>query len=197
MSTVVIPTHDDLAILKDRLNEQKRIAEYQQLKKDLEEMTTKVVNTPSDLEGSMQVPDTDKVLVTKRLTHSIVDKIVDRALKMCAIQPIIGSIIAIMLPIGGMFFLHFLSQLASQHGVHWVAQGLPYFMKGSMIAISLAILASASRSILLPILGMVFAGFFCSVLQGHETVLNFGFNDFLILGVTSFVASLFSTIAIR
>lgn len=197
MSTVIIPTNDDLAILKDRLSEQKRIAEYQQLKKDLEEMTTKVVNTPSDLEGSMQVPDTDKVLVTKRLTHSIVEKIVDRALKMCAIQPIIGSIIAIMLPIGGMFFLHFLSQLASKHGVHWLAQGLPYFMKGSIIAISLAILASASRSILLPVLGMVVAGFFCSILQGHETVLHFGFNDFLILGVTSFVASLFSTIAIR
>lgn len=197
MTMSLAPSMDDLATLRSQLDEQKRIAEYQKLKKDLEDITTRTVSTPSDLEGVMQMPDTEKVLVTKRLTHSIVEKIVDRALKMCAIQPIIGSIIAIMLPIGGMFFLHFLSQLALKHGVHWVAQGLPYFMKGSMIAISLAILASASRSILLPVLGMVFAGFFCSVLQGHEKMLNFGFNDFLILGVTSFVASLFSTIAIR
>lgn len=197
MTMSLAPSMDDLATLRSRLDEQKRIAEYQQLKKDLEEMTTKVVNTPSDLEGAMQMPDTDKVLVTKRLTHSIIEKIVDRALKMCAIQPIIGSIIAIILPIAGIFFLHFLASQAQRHGVHWIAKGLPYFMKGSIIAISLAILASASRSILLPVLGMVFAGFFCSVLQGHETMLNFGFNDFLILGVTSFVASLFSTIAIR
>ncbi len=197
MNIVAIPTHDDLAILRDRLAEQKRIAEYQQLKKDLEEMTTKVVNTPSDLEGAMQMPDTDKILVTKRLTHSIIEKIVDRGLKMCAVQPIIGSIIALALPILGVIFLHFLSSLALQHGIHWFSKALPYFMKGSMIAISLVILASASRSILLPLLGMVFAGFFCSVLQGHETMLNFGFNDFLILGVTSFVASLFSAIAIR
>ena len=197
MTMSLAPSMDDLATLRSRLDEQKRIAEYQKLKKDLEDITTRAVNTPSDLEGVMQMPDTDKILVTKRLTHSIIEKIVDRGLKMCAIQPIIGSIIAIMLPIVGMFFLHFLSSLASQHGVHWVAKALPYFMKASMIAISLAILASASRSILLPVLGMVFAGFFCSVLQGHETMLNFGFNDFLILGVTSFVASLFSAIAIR
>ena len=105
MNMVAIPTYDDLSLLRDRLAEKKRIAEYQPLKKDLEEMTTKVINTPSDLEGSMQMPDADKVLITKRLTHSVFEKMVDRALKICSIQPIIGSIIAIMLPIACMFLV--------------------------------------------------------------------------------------------
>lgn len=197
MITSVIPTQEQLNDLRDRINEQKRMAEYQKLKNDLEEITFKAVNTPNDLDGAMQMPDTDRALQSKRPVHSIVGKMVDRALKMCAIQPIIGNIVALLLPILGIIFLTTLNSLAIKHGIHWFSYALPYFMKSSMIAVSLVIVVSSSRSILLPVLGMAIAGFFCSTLQGHETVLHFNFNDFLILGVASFIASLFSAIAVR
>lgn len=197
MTAIVIPTTDDLSILRERLAEQKRIAEYRQLKRDLAEITSKAVNTPNDLDGAMQMPDTDKVLQQKRSVNSVVEKMIDRLLTMCSVQPIIGNIIAILFPIFGMIFLPALNTWALKHGIHWFHYFSPYLLKFSMPVIGLIILKSSSRSLLLPILGMATSWFFCSTLQGHETVLQFNYNDFVILGVVSFIASLFSAIAIR
>ena len=196
-NTLVAPSLVEMNELKDQISEQKRAVEYKKLKKDLEEITLKAVNTPNDIDGAMQMPDTDRLLVTKRTTHPIVEQIVSRAAKMCAIQPIIGSVIGIILAVLGMILLLSLNTLALEHDISWVQKALPYLTKSSITAIAGVIVLSASRSLLLPLLGMVLALAFCSMLQGNDAILYYGFNDFLILGVASFMASLFSAIAIR
>ena len=196
-TTLIAPTHDELSSLKDQIAEQKRALEYKKLKEDLADITMKAVNTPNDLDGAMQVPDTDRILITKRATYSMVEKIISRAAKMCAIQPIIGSVIALFFPILMMIFLGKLNTLALSHDISWLETALPYLSKSSVVAISSVIVLSASRSLLLPLLGMILALTFCSMLQGDAVIFHYGFNDFLILGVASFVASLFSAIAIR
>ena len=55
MSTVIIPTNDDIAILKDRLSEKKRIAEYEQLKKDLEAEGIDILTADLDTGGVMSL----------------------------------------------------------------------------------------------------------------------------------------------
>jgi hypothetical protein len=196
-NNLAVPSHDDVNELKEQIAEHKRALEYKKLKEDLADITMKAANTPNDIDGAMQMPDTDQVLTTKRIAYSVIEKIISRAAKMCAVQPIIGNIIALILPILAVAMLSMLNALALKHDISWVEKALPYLTKSSIVAISGVVLISAARSLLLPLLGMVLAVTFCSILQGSETIFHYSFNDFLILGVASFVAAMFSALAIR
>ena len=165
MNTAIAPTQEEIIDIKEKISEQKRAMEYQKLKQKLEEITTKAVNTPNDLDGVMQIPDTDRILIARRAVSSIVEKIIDGAVRMCAIQPIIGNLIALALPVLGVILLTMLSDLALQHNVSWVEKALPYLMKSSIISVAIVIIISSSRSLLLPLLGMILSVCFCSMLQ--------------------------------
>jgi len=199
MSLAMAPTQSELDNLKDQIQEQRRLAEYQKLKQDLEEITVKAVNTQTDLDCAMQVPDTDRVLDSKSKVNSVIDKMITRACQMCSIQPVIGPVVVLLLILTGPLFLSFLADTATTHDAEFLSKVIPFLMKGSvtMIAMSFVIIRSASRSLLLPIVGMLTSAFFCTSLEASEKVLHFHFNDFIILGVASFIALLISAISVR
>ena len=199
MPLAIAPTQLELDDLKSQIQEQKRIAEYQQLKQDLEDITLKAVNTQTEVDCAMQVADTDRVLDSKSKVNSVIDKMITRACQMCSIQPVIGSLIVILLVLAGPAFLHFLAHSAQTHEATFLSKVLPFLLKGSvtMVTIGVVILRSASRSLALPLAGIATSAFFCTSLSAGEKILHFHFNDFIILGTASFIALLVSAISVR
>ena len=199
MSLAIAPSQSELDDLKAQVQEQKRLAEYQQLKQDLEAMTTRAASVENGDEDAMQVADTDRVLDSKRKANSVIDKMITRAFHMCSLQPVIGSLIVILLVLAGPAFLNFLAHSAETHEATFLSNVLPFLLKGSvtMVTIGLVILRSASRSLALPLAGMATSAFFCTSLSAGEKILHFHYNDFIILGTASFIALLVSAISVR
>lgn len=141
-----MPTDQDLQNLKDEINAAKRKAEYDLLKQELQEVTYKAVNTPNEFDGAMQVPDTEKKLVTKRKGQRFFELLFNRIRDMFSLRPIIGNIIALMIAGVALFYIYREVDMAGFKDY----QG--YFAIGIQIFAAIQIIKSATRGLLLPFL---------------------------------------------
>lgn len=168
MDSTFTPTENDLQALRDQIQEAKRAAEFEQLKQDLHDITYKAVNTPNEFEGMMQVPDTQKILKTKRKHHQFVELLLERIRGMFALRPVIGNIIALMLSV--LIFYYIFHEV----GGKWFEQYGQYFTIGIQFFAGLQIIKSGTRSLILPFLALIIGGMVSHGLSGDQTVFHFG-----------------------
>lgn len=183
------PTDQELEVLRGQLESAKRQAEYEQLKQDLQEITYKTANTPNEFEGSMQIPDTDRVLKPKRTEKRFVELIAERIRGMFSVRPVIGNIIALLL--AGIALYYIFNEIKEP----WFIKYQNYFGIGIQLFAALQIIKSGSRSLLLPVLALVVGGIASHSLSADQTLFHFGrafFEHLTIVGVIGIGISILS-----
>ncbi len=87
-------TEKEMREASEKLNDLKRNAKYESLKKDIEEITYKSSHRRDEFQSGMQAVDTDKILKEKRVEHGFFNRALDRFTHMMSIRPITGNIMA-------------------------------------------------------------------------------------------------------
>ncbi|MBA2710465.1 MAG: hypothetical protein H0U57_07740 [Tatlockia sp.] len=82
MGSALEVTDKEINDLKSQIDAQRKIQEYEILKKDLFDITYKANNTLNEFNGGMQQVDTERVLKTKRLNPSFSELVISRIIKM-------------------------------------------------------------------------------------------------------------------
>ena len=141
----------ELSDLKEKIREQQRLAEYQKLKQELFDITFKANNTPNEFDGGMKIADTEQVLKNKNAKNTLSSIIIDRVIRMCAIRPITGNLIAIAISVVAIITMnHYLLE----KDLKTMVTLLTYLAEA---AIGVQILKSASRSLVLPMAALIFS----------------------------------------
>lgn len=175
--------------LKSQIDAQKRLHEFQQLKKELFEISYKANHTLTEFDGGMQQVDTECALKTNRSQLSFSELMIGRIIKMCNVRPIIGNLIALGLSFVGLVFLiNFLTDPELKS----LSAGLTYFIE---FAAAVQILKSASRSIVLPLTTTAIGAVISHHLTGNHLLLNHPvafFQTMMIVGLIGIAISVFS-----
>jgi len=175
--------------LKLEIAEQQKKKEYDNLKKDLFDITYKANNTMTEFDGGMTEVDTEKLLKTPRSKDSFFDLVILRILRMFNARPIVGNIIGI-----GLAFVGLMSMNKYMNNPELVMVKL-YLGRFMMISGVVQILKSATRSLLLPLVATAVGGTIANQLTGNH--LMFGqpswfYQGVLITGLVGIAISVFS-----
>ena len=176
----IMPTNEDVESLREQMTDAKRRAEYNRLKADLQEITYKAVNTPNEFEGGMRMPDTEKVLKTRRASYSILELIMERTKAMLSVRPIIGHLISLFIACFILFYIF------NEIDTKWFIKYQVYFSMAAQFAGAAAVIKSATRSLLLPFVALVFGSIAAHTLGDHGTLFHFGrsfYEHMMIVGV--------------
>ncbi len=167
LETTLPPTEEELSELKEKIREAKQKAEYEKLKQELHDITYSAAHMPTEFDGAMQMPDTDKVLKAKRNKRHFFDLLIGRIKNMFSFRPIIGNVIALLLSMVALYYIF--------HEVDMAGFGKyrSYFAIGIQIFAAIQIIKSATRSLLLPILAMIVGGSIAHSIGTHELLLHF------------------------
>lgn len=181
MTTTQPPiTEQDLNQLKSKIEAAKRQVEYDQLKRDLVDLTYKAANTPTEFDGAMQLSDTDHVIQTQRKSVHVVEMMFHRIQRMFSLKPIIGNIIALLIAAIVLFMIFNNMNKTGFNAVqHYLAIGIQIFA-------AIQIIKSATRGLLLPCLALVIGAVVAHSLGAHQTFLHFNktfYNDLMITGI--------------
>ena len=175
--------------LKSKISEEQKKQEYDNLKKDLFDITYKANNTMTEFDGGMTEIDTEKSLKTNRSKESFFDLVFARILRMFNARPIIGNIIGI-----GLAFVGLMSMNKYLNNPELVVVKM-YLGRFLMISGIVQILKSATRSLLLPLVATAVGGTIANQLTGNH--LMFGqpswfYQGVLITGLIGIAISVFS-----
>ena len=181
-SLIPTPTVDELKAEISKIKEQAQIAALQE---ELESL-----KKPSEFEGAMQEPDDQKVLKTKRQSAKLMDLILERLIRMFAIRPIIGNIIALGLSCFALFYIYHEIDLAGFGGYRH------YFGLGTLLFAALQIIKSSTRSLMLPILALVIGSLIAHSLSGPQTLFGFSKTFFEYLMITGVIGVAISVLTI-
>ena len=181
-SLIPTPTVDELKAEISKIKEQAQIAALQE---ELESL-----KKPSEFEGAMQEPDDQKVLKTKRQSAKLMDLILERLIRMFAIRPIIGNIIALGLSCFALFYIYHEIDLAGFSGYRH------YFGLGTLLFAALQIIKSSTRSLMLPILALVIGSLITHSLSGPQTLFGFSKTFFEYLMITGVIGVAISVLTI-
>jgi hypothetical protein len=189
MDNALTVTDEQLNELRFQINEHKKRQEYERLKQDLHTITFQANHTLTEFDGGMKQVDTERVLFTNNQKKSFSEILIARFLKMCAVRPIVGNVIAVALAMISIFSLHgFLNnpELGS------LKTYLGYFIE---LAAGVQILKSASRSLILPICAAVFGAIVANQLTGHHLFLQHSadfYQAVLVTGLIGIAISVFT-----
>lgn len=184
---IIIPSESELQTLRDQISEAKRLAEYAQLKRDLQDIVTKSVNMPNEFEGVMQIPDTDQILKTKREKPHFFEMLAERLRGMFSVRPIIGNVIALLIACVLLYSIY--DQLGVTHATKdFLAIGIEIFA-------AIQIIKSGTRSLLLPFLALVVGCTASHSIASHNLIFHFG-KDFyqylMVVGIIGLGVSVLS-----
>lgn len=165
--TIFIPNESEIDKLKSQIAEARRLIEYAELKKELQNIHASQIDQNQNFQGAMQSSDEHKVLKTQNGFVSFFEMIMNRTCKMLSPRPVIGSISALLI---GMLCLAILYDRAHALGL---GQYQHYLGMGILIAGGYQIIKSGSRSLFLPVVAAM-TGFVLSASIPHgETLLTF------------------------
>tara|TARA_R110000868_G_scaffold65823_8_gene196515 strand:+ start:2026 stop:2601 length:576 start_codon:yes stop_codon:yes gene_type:complete len=175
--------------LKLEIAQQQKKQEYDNLKKDLFDITYKANNTMTEFSGGMMEVDTEKLLKTPRSKESFFDLVFGRILRMFNARPIVGNIIGI-----GLAFVGLMSMNKYLNNPDLVVVKM-YLGRFLMISGIVQILKSATRSLLLPLVATAVGGTIANQLTGNH--LMFGqpswfYQGVLVTGLIGIAISVFS-----
>ena len=179
--------------LRNKIEEQKRIQEYQNLKKDLEEISYRSANSLNEFDSAMQSPDTDRVLQSRKGKDHFINLAIKRFQHMLSPRPAVGNFIALALIISVIVLLrgNFIQKIDG-YDVHKI---LPYLGYGALVAGALQIIKSATRTLLIPLLAIVIGGIVAVGMGQHDIVMTFGkdvYQGMFVCGLIGFLIAGFA-----
>lgn len=183
-------TDDQINDLKFKINEHKKREEYERLKNDLFEITYRANNTLTEFDSGMLQVDTERVLLNKNRKQTLSEIIIARVIKMCALRPITGNLIALALAIISIFSLN---SFLNNPELETLKTVLRYFIE---FAAGMQILKSASRSLVLPIFATIAGAIVANHLTGHQLLLLHSADFYEALMVTWLVGIAISVFSI-
>lgn len=184
-----VPTEKDIKNLEKKLDEAKRIQEHENLKADIASITDQIVNTPNEFQGAIQVPDTERVLKTKRKLKNFTELMISRFTRMLSARPIIGNLIAIGLGVVALTLMK--TEIILQHFDKWQH----YLGIGVLIVMGWQVIKSASRSILIPLVAAIAGAIISNSLPHGQTFLTYGvtfYQYMMVAGLCGIVISIFT-----
>ncbi|HAU0369106.1 TPA: hypothetical protein JBF73_07805 [Legionella pneumophila] len=182
-------TDQEIEQLKSQIEAQKKIQEYEQLKKDLFDISYKANHTLTEFDSGMQQVDTERALKTARSIPSISELVISRIIKMGNVRPIIGNFIALGLSVIGLFVL---LNFFNNSDLKSLKVGITYFIE---LAAAAQILKSASRSIVLPLAATAVGALISNQLSGTHLFLYHSaefFQAMMIVGLVGIGISVFA-----
>ena len=168
--------------LKQQVADAKQQTEFDRLHEEL-----RTLKEPNEFDGAMQEPDQYKVLKTKRRARHAVDILIDRLSRMFAVRPIIGNLIGIGLAFFAMYYIYHKIDLEG------FKQYQDYFGIGTQLFAAVQIIKSGTRSLLLPVIALVFGSIAAHTLPHHHTLFGYSQNFYehlMIVGVIGVGASI-------
>lgn len=161
----LVISDEDIRSIREQIQEQKRLAEFEELKGELFDISYKANHSLTDFDGGMKQVDTDKVLKTKRSAHTFSEMIIARFMKMCSFRPIVGSIVAVGLALACVICIFsFLHHPKLDNYRILVAYCIE-------MAAGVQILKSASRSLLLPVLATIIGAIVANTMEPNQLFL--------------------------
>ncbi|HDS3856730.1 TPA: hypothetical protein QH041_003098 [Legionella pneumophila] len=188
MDNAIAITDEHLNELRQQLHEHKKRNEYVQLKRDLFDITFQANHALTEFDGGMKQVDTERALSPHR-KQTISDLIIARFIKMCALRPVIGNLIAVTLALVAIASLH-----AFLHNpeLNSLKTYLSYFIE---LAAGIQVLKSASRSLVLPLCATIIGVIISSQLTGNHLFLKHTsefYQAVLVTGLVGIAISVFS-----
>ncbi len=181
MQTVTLPpSEEDLARIRAEIQGAKRQAEYNQLKRDLQDITHKAANTSNESDKLMQLPDIDTILKSQRDKPHSLKLFLDRVRGMFSVRPIIGNIIALLIAGIALFYIF------DEVNVTGFGKYQSYFAMGIEIFAAIQIIKSATRGLLLPFLALTIGGTIAHSLGADQSLLHFNkafYEGLMITGI--------------
>ncbi len=177
MSNILITTEQQIEQLEQQLFQLKEQQALSASPPDAEQAV---------LEGELQTPDTYQTLKTKRLRASIIEVVFRRIAAMVSIRPIIGNIIAIGLAMLALFYVYQEVDIAGFESYK------SYFGIGIQLFGAIQIIKSGTRSLLLPLIAMVWGGMVAHSFGAHDALFTFGkafYEHLMIVGIIGVGAS--------
>lgn len=174
-------------------DDQKRLMEYQQLKKDLQDISFQAANTPNEYDSAMQYPDTDNVMQSRNAARNFINLLFRRIGHMLSPRPCVGNFISLFLVIGILVMIR--AEIITKIGSYNVEKYLPYIGYASLIVGAITIIKSGTRSLLIPLLAVVIGGIVATTIQPHELILTFQkavYQGMFVVGLIGLVIAAFS-----
>ena len=179
--------------LRNKIEEQKRLQEYQTLKKDLEEISYRSANSLNEFDSAMQSPDTDRVLQSRKGKDHFINIAIKRFQHMLSPRPAVGNFIALALIISVIVLLrgNFIQKIDG-YDVHKL---LPYLGYGALVAGALQIIKSATRTLLIPLLAIIIGGLIIAAMGQNDVVMTFDkwvYQGMFISGIVGLIIASFA-----
>jgi len=181
MDKLLTPTDCDLEQLRQQVKSIRKQQEYRQLSAEVKRSTQEAFQEHMAMDGEMVTPDSYKVLRTKRHTFSFIDMVLRRLVGMVSFRPIVGNIIAIGLAMLALYYVYQEVDLAG------FAKYRDYFGIGIQLFGAIQIIKSGTRSLLLPLIAMIWGGMVAHTLGAHDTLFTFGKTFYEHLMITGIV----------
>jgi len=189
MDSLLQVTDKEINELKSQIDAQRKIEEYEKLKKDLFEISFKANHALTEFDGGMQQVDTTRALKAAHSNPTFSELIIGRIIKMCNVRPIVGNFIALGLSVIGLVFIF---NFLTSPDLKSLMVGLTYFIE---IAAAVQILKSASRSIVLPLAATAIGAVVSNQITGSHLFLNHSaefFQAMMIVGLVGIGISVFA-----
>ena len=160
------PTEVELNDLKAQLEAAERQRQYDEIKSKLDAIQGQG-SEPNEFEGAMQIPDTEKVMQTKRQSQHLIEKIIKRVTHMLSPRPVVSNLIAIGL---AFIALHFLRHEVTLAGF---GKYQNYIGTGLLIFAALQVIKSSTRSLFIPVVTMIAGAIISHTLPHSEHFLGY------------------------
>ena len=185
MDNTMTVTDEDINELRSKINEQKKLQEYERLKKDLLDITFQANHTLTEFDSGMKQVDTERVLSSSH-KKNLSELFIARLIKMCSVRPVVGNIIALVLAVISLTSLHkFLNGSEFE----------PLLSSFIMIAGGIQVLKSASRSLVLPLCAILVGAIIIPLITGHHLFLGHSkdfYEGIFVVGLIGLAISVFS-----
>ena len=162
----IAPTEADLNELKSQLEAAERQRQYDEIKSKLDAIQGQS-SEPNEFEGAIQIPDTEKVMQTKRQSQHLIEKIIKRLTHMLSPRPVVGNLIAIGL---AFIALHFLRHEVTLAGF---GKYQNYIGTGLLIFGAIQVIKSSTRSLFVPVITMIAGAIISHTLPHGEHFLGY------------------------
>lgn len=189
MDNSMVVTDEQINELRNQIDEHKKREEYERLKNDLYNITFQANHTLTEFDSGMKQVDTERVFSTNNRKQTLSEIIIARFIKMCAVRPIIGNIIAVTLAMISIISMH---GFLNNPDMGSLKTYLSLFIE---IAAGVQILKSASRSLVLPIAASLIGAIIANQLTGHQLFLHHTadfYQAVMVTGLIGIAISVFS-----
>lgn len=163
-------TDKDIENVKAELEKQKRKAEYDSLKKELADITSKSLKEQTEFDSAMTYPDTDKVLQNKG-KQKFLNTAFSRLGHMLSPRPATGNFIALGLIIFVLILLR--ANIITSVGKYDITTYLPYISYLALITGVVQILKSSTRSLIIPLIAIITGGIIATTMNADDLVFTF------------------------